>query len=93
MIFLFNKTVKNIISNYIPHETATFDDRDSLWINKNAKQLILEKNKMYKKYVKENKDTKIFDKVKWFQSKLNSIIESSQQKYYSPASQRSWFFQ
>ena len=56
MIFLFNKTVKNIISNYISHETVTFDDRDPAWINKNAKQLILEKNGMYKRYIKENKN-------------------------------------
>ena len=48
--------VKNNISNYIPHATVTFDDRDPPWINKNAKQLILEKNGMYKRYVKENKD-------------------------------------
>ena len=25
---LFNKTIKNIILNYIPHETAACDDRD-----------------------------------------------------------------
>ena len=36
MIFLFNKTVKNIISNYIPHKIITFDDRDPPWINRNA---------------------------------------------------------
>ena len=56
MIFLFNKTVKNIISNYIPHKTVTSDDRDPPWINKKAKQLILEKNGMHKRHVKENKD-------------------------------------
>ena len=33
MIFLFNKMIKNIISNYIPHETVTFDDRNPPWIN------------------------------------------------------------
>ena len=27
---LFNKTIKNIIRNYIPHETITCDDRDHL---------------------------------------------------------------
>ena len=36
MIFLFNKTVKNIISNYIPHKIITFDDRDPPWINRNV---------------------------------------------------------
>ena len=64
MFFLFNKTIKNIISNYIPHETITFDDRDPPWINKNVKQLILEKNEMYKKYFNKSKDREIFDKVK-----------------------------
>ena len=64
MIFSFNKTIKNIISNYIPHETDTFDDRDPPWINKNVKQLILGKNEMYEKYVNENKDPRISGKVK-----------------------------
>ena len=36
--------VKNIISNYIPHETVTLEVRDPLCINKIAKQLILEEN-------------------------------------------------
>ena len=83
MIFLFNEAVKNIISNYIPHETVTFDDRDPPWINKNAKQLILEKNELDKKYFNENKDPRIFDKVKCLQNELDSIIESNKQEYYS----------
>ena len=57
MIFLFKKTVKDIISNYIPHETVIFDDSDPPWINKNTKQLILEKNEMYNKYVKKKTKT------------------------------------
>ena len=32
---------------------------------------------------KKNRDPKIFDKVKCVQNQLNSIIESSKQKYYS----------
>ena len=48
MIFLFKKTVNSIISNYILHETVTFDDRDPQWINKDIKQLNLEKMKSMK---------------------------------------------
>ena len=77
---------------YISHETVTFDDRDLPWINKNAKQLILEKNEMYKSYAKENKDSKIFDKVKCLQNKLNSIIESNKQKYHHRLSNK-WLVQ
>ena len=39
----FNKTIKNILSNFIPHETITFDDRDPPWINSQVKHLINEK--------------------------------------------------
>ena len=40
---MFNKTIKIIMSNYIPHETIICDDRDLSWINKDIKQLILDK--------------------------------------------------
>ena len=43
---------------------------------------------MYKKYVNENKDPKIFDKVKSLQDELNSIIESNKQKYCSRLSKK-----
>ena len=86
--FLFNKIIKNIISNYTPHETVTFDDRNPPWINNNVKQLILEKNQMYKKYVYKNKDPRIFDKAKCLQNEPNSIIASNKQKCYSRLSKK-----
>ena len=36
----FNKTILNILSNFIPHETITFDDRDLPWFKKKIKSLI-----------------------------------------------------
>ena len=48
MIYLFNKTNKDIPSNYIPHETITRDDRDSPSINDKIKQLSKEINNTYK---------------------------------------------
>ena len=47
---------------------------------------------MYKSYAKENKDSKIFDKVKCLQNKLNSIIESNKQKYHHRLSNK-WLVQ
>ena len=71
---------------------VTFDVRDLLWINKNPKQLILEKNEMYemkyKKYVIENKDPRIFHKVKCLQNEPNWITESNKRKYYSRLSKK-----
>ena len=82
MVFLFNKTVKNIFSNFIPHETVTYDDRDPPWINKNIKQLIQQKNNTYRSYILNDKNPQIFHKVKYLQKQLKNLIEHSQEKYY-----------
>ena len=52
MVFLFNKNIKNTLSNCIFHD----DDRDPLWINDNIKQLIQEKNDTYRNYILNNKN-------------------------------------
>ena len=48
-MFFNNKTIRNIFSNFLPHETVTCDYRDPTWINNNIKQLIQEKNNTYKR--------------------------------------------
>ena len=40
MVHLFNRTVKNILHNFIPHEIITCDDRNTPWINSSVKRLI-----------------------------------------------------
>ena len=40
------------------------------------------------KQVNENKDPRIFDKVKYIQNKLDSIIQSNKQKHYSHLSKK-----
>ena len=44
MVQLFNKTIKNILLNFIPHEIITCDDRDPAWINYSIRHLIQDKN-------------------------------------------------
>ena len=39
-VYIFNKTIKNIMYNYIPHETIICDGRDPPWVNRDIKQLI-----------------------------------------------------
>ena len=77
---IFNATIKNIMSNYIPHEIITCDVRDPPWINKNIKQLILEKNQAYKAYFQSNKSLQFLNHFQSLQTKLNSLIEESKEK-------------
>ena len=37
MVYLFNKTIKNILSSYIPREKNTCDDKDPLGLAANSK--------------------------------------------------------
>ena len=76
-----NKTIKNIFSNFIPHETVTCDYRDPSWINSNIKQLIQEKSNTYRSYILNDKKPQIFHKVKHLQKQLKKLIEQSQEKY------------
>ena len=48
-MFIHNKTISNILSNFIPHESLTDDQKDHPW-SKKRKNLIQEKNNVYKSY-------------------------------------------
>ena len=43
-VVLFDETIVNIMSNFIPNETMTFDDRDPPWLNKNNDNNLLSPN-------------------------------------------------
>ena len=79
-VSLFNKTIKNILSNCIPHEIITIDDRDPPWFSKNVKSLIDEKNKAWRLYVRSNKI--FFEKFTSLQIQLSDLIETRKQNYH-----------
>ena len=77
MVSLFNRTIKNILSNYIPHETIICDDKDPPWFNNNIKQLIQEKNNTYKSHILSDKNPQFFERVKSLQNQVKCSIEGS----------------
>ena len=41
-LFILNKTILNVLSKFVPHETFTVDDKESLWlIKKSIKRKIM----------------------------------------------------
>ena len=87
-VFWFNRTIKNILSNFIPHKVIICDDQDPSCINNRVKELINEKNDSLQYYLYSNKDPKLFNKVEYLQNELKSLIEASKEKYYSRISKR-----
>lgn len=59
-VYLFNKIIKNILPNFILHETIVYDDCDPPWINSKVKYLIAEKNIAKKCYIQNNTDIQLF---------------------------------
>ena len=46
---IFNSTILNILSNFIPYEFLVCDDKDPPWFNKKVRALIKEENDAVKK--------------------------------------------
>ena len=74
------------MSNFIPNEIVTIDDRGPPFINK-IKSLIENKNEYFKNCVKPNNSESIrhFEQT---QDTLRTSIEISKQKYYSKFSRK-----
>ena len=80
-MYLLNKAIKNIVCNYIPHETIICNDRDPPWINKNIKKLINDKNRAI--HILSSKNFSTFRNFQFIQSRLISLIEKSKHKCYA----------
>ena len=63
---LFNKTIKNIMLNYIPHEASICDDRDPPWINKHIRELIITKTMLTSHIVKIKTTHSLFINCNFF---------------------------
>ena len=81
-----NATILNILSNSISHETVTVEDNDPFWSTKiKIKNLIQEKNNVYKSYrnSKSNKNIEYLRRLKLLQENVHNETEVSKSNYYS----------
>ena len=87
-VYFFRKTLVNIIQYFISNETIICDDRDPLWINKETKKLIAEKNLAFKSYCCSNRSIFLLEKFKALPYQLHLSIKESKEKYYTKFSSR-----
>ena len=83
-VFILNKTISNILSTFIPHEILTIHDKDPPWFIKKIKNIIQEKNNVYKSYQnsKSNSNTYYLRRLKVLQEDLHNAIEVFRLNYY-----------
>ena len=80
-VSVFNSTILNIISNFIPNETIICDDRDPPWMNSFIKNLIRAKDNFYKKFVRKSNNMYHHYAFKNLQNHLNQSIQIAKQNY------------
>ena len=81
-MYLFNEKIKNIHSNFIPHEAIVCDDRDPPWINSKIKNLIAEKNIAKMCYLLNNRNIQLSRRFQSLQNLLTVTIEKSKEQCY-----------
>ena len=80
-VSIFNKTILNILNNYIPHETIMCDDKDPPWFNSRIKLLIENKKKIRKSYQRFKSNSQLLSKLNLLQEQLYFLINKSKQNY------------
>ena len=71
-----------MLSNFILHETITYDDRDPSWFDKEIKSFIYKKNIAFKKFCCDRNNGLIKRQLNILQNHTITSIEASKQKYY-----------
>ena len=81
-VLIFNNTVLNVLSNFIPHELIVCDDRDPPWLNGKIKLLINEELRTYNGYRKNIGNSQLRKNLSSLQQRLHDLIDDSKQKYF-----------
>ena len=72
-ISVFNATIMNIMSNFVPNELVTCDDRQPPMMNRYIKNLIVAANDFHKKFVLPSSN---MDNLFMFKNLQNQLIQS-----------------
>ena len=87
-VSVFNSTILNIVTNFIPHETITCDDRHPPWMNSFIKNLIRAEENFYKKTGHKSNNMYHLCAFKNLQNHSNQSIPIAEKNYVYRITQR-----
>ena len=73
-VLIFNKTVLNVFSNFIPHEVIVCDDKDPPWFNGKVKTLLNETLRTYDAYRKNSNNILLHNNLRSLQQRLRDLM-------------------
>ena len=81
-VSIFNKSVINVLKNFIQHETILYDDKDPPWFSPRIKSLLQARNKVFKSYRNNKSNIQLLNKLNFLQELLNGWLTESKFIYY-----------
>ena len=82
-ISLFNTTLLNIFKNFIPNKLIVCNDKDPPWINDKIKELIKQKNELFKCLNKQNTTSSLYPLLEQASTELSNEIITAKNLYYA----------
>lgn len=86
---VFNSTLLNTFSNFIPNKYMTINNKDPPWMNNHIRTKINRKNLLFKTFLRSKK-LKIsdFNRLESARLELSELIIKSKEEYYSRLARR-----
>ena len=81
-VALFNETLLNFFSNFIPRRAKIFIDSDPPWMTEDIKNKIKLKNNLYRQCMKHQTQISSLLKVEDLRIEISNLITKSKEKYY-----------
>ena len=81
-VVIFNETILNIFSNFVPNKLVTFNDRDPPWMNNFVKNKIKWKHQIYKTYNKNGHTYRDYLKLEEATSVISELISRHKDEYH-----------
>ena len=80
---LLTECVLNVFYNFAPKKFITIRSKDALWMTSEIKIMILEKPKMYRRYVKHGRSIADYQILGDITSRCKSAIKGAKSNYFS----------
>ena len=81
-MLLFNETLLNIMSNFIPNKLMIFDDKEPPWFDRKIKNLIKFKNQFYKDTYDRKSNHNFQFHFRYIQDLIITKIDQGKRTYY-----------
>ena len=79
---LFNETLSSIFTNFVPNKLITVGDRDPPWVTEKIKELLKDKSKLHKLYIKNGRKIGAYEKLFNMTNNITSEISNSKKIYF-----------